>query len=246
MAIAAGGLVVVIILIVVLVRNRGSDSIDMQNLARLDAQLEQSLADCAQEADPDACRERKVQLAAEAVGTADVCQSLADEAYDECVWTVARTQENVATCLDMQDVGKAVTCADAIFLKLALANVSAETCDSIQDEQKKTDCLAAVAGPLTQENCLERKDAAFCSEFDLFVRATVAQDPDICDEITDADISAMCVEVVAPGDRDFDGLDEGEESAYGTSDRSSDTDNDGFADREEVDSGYNPNGTGRL
>ena len=175
-----------------------------------------------------------------------MCERLEGGAYDECVWTVAREEGNAATCADMLDSAKAATCADAIYLKRALEEEDAAACESISDAEKKTACLAAIAGPTTRENCLTRNGAAYCAEFDLYLQAEAAQDPDKCAMITDADLSELCVELVSPGDRDFDGLDAGEEAAYGSSDTSADTDGDGFADSEEIKNGNNPNGSGML
>ncbi|MFH0852976.1 MAG: hypothetical protein V1853_01040 [bacterium] len=48
------------------------------------------------------------------------------------------------------------------------------------------------------------------------------------------------------GDTDSDGLSDIDESFYGTEIDNQDTDGDGYLDGEEVDNGYNPNGTGTL
>ena len=47
-------------------------------------------------------------------------------------------------------------------------------------------------------------------------------------------------------DTDSDGLDDKEESMYNTDLYSVDTDHDGYGDLDELKSGYNPNGSGRL
>jgi hypothetical protein len=48
------------------------------------------------------------------------------------------------------------------------------------------------------------------------------------------------MERTLPGDRDFDGLDAAEEESIGTSDTNTDTDGDGYSDKEEVLTGHDP------
>lgn len=258
-----------VVLALVFVRGRRSVSVDQQNLARVETQLEQSLSGCAQEADPDACREQKVRIAAEATGAESLCGYLEGEPYDECVWTLAREQNDADLCGLIKEEGKAATCADSILLKTAMAELDADLCADIASAETRASCEEAVAGPLTRANCLERKDADYCAQFDLYVSAREKQDPDMCAQITDADLASTCVEIVTPGDRDFDGLDADEEALLGSSDRSTDsdadglsdadetnaygtdpanadTDGDGYTDGSEVQNGYNPNGPGTL
>lgn len=271
-ALIAGAVVLavgLIVLALLFVRSRRSVSIDQENLARVGTQLEQSLAGCAEEPDPDACRAQKVRLAAEATGAESLCGYLEGEAYDECVWTLAREQDDRELCELIADEGNAATCSDSILLKAAMADLDPDLCADIVSPETKASCEEVVAGPLTSTNCPDRRDADYCAQFELYVTAQERQDPDVCDQISDRELSSTCVEVVSPGDRDFDGLDAEEEELLGSSDTSSDTDGDGlsdadeanvygsdpanadtdgdgFADGSEVQNGYNPNGPGTL
>lgn len=235
-----------IVAAVLFVRSRSRVSVDGQYLARIESQLEQTLAGCANEPDPDACRAEKVRTAARATGTAGLCQYLEGESHDACVWTIAREQGDVAVCAGIEDGARAVECADALYLKQAASASDADVCLLVADEMKRNGCVEALADPITKEDCLARKDAAYCAQFDLYLAAAASQNPDLCAEITDADVQSFCVDDVSPGDRDFDGLDEEDERIYGTSDTSRDTDGDGYDDASEIQSGYNPNGPGPL
>lgn len=251
------------------VRSRRAVSVDQQNLARVESQLEQSLAGCAQEPDPDACREQKVRLAAEATAADSLCEYLDGDAYDECVWTIARENEDADTCARIQDEEKSVVCADSILLKLAMAQSDEGLCAGIRSAETKASCEESVAGPLTQGNCPDRRDADYCAQFDLYVRAVNAGDPGVCDQITDLELATKCEDIVSHADGDDDGLDAGTEASLGTSDASTDsdadglsdgeevnryasnpavadTDGDGYSDGSEVQNGYNPNGPGTL
>lgn len=265
-ALLAVGLIVGAVLFV---RGRQSANVDREYLARTAAQLEQTVAGCASQTDPDACRERAVQNAVGTTGQASLCDQLDGAARDECVWSVAHDQDDASLCAAISDATKAIACEDAILLKQALASLDAGSCEGISDADKKASCLEAVAGPLTQRNCHERESEEYCAQFDLLVQAKNARNPDLCAAISDADLASMCVDAVFPGDRDDDGLDGEEEALHGSSDTSADTDGDGLSDADEVNAyesdpanpdtdgdgypdgsevqnGYNPNGAGTL
>lgn len=266
---AAALAVVIVVAAVLFVRGRATVMGETQLLARVETQLDQSLAGCAQEADPAACREKKVLAAAEATGADSLCARLEGDAGDECIWKVAREREDETICAQILDAENATLCSDGILLARAVASLDSELCAGIQDAEKKTGCQLTIAGPVTSENCVERNDESYCAQFGAYLAAKEAKDPDLCEQIGDPRLLETCRNAVSPGDRDLDGLDASEESAYGSSDTATDSDGDGlsdfseiteyesdpanadsdgdgFSDGSEVENGYNPNGPGTL
>jgi len=249
-ALVAGAALLAVALVVgavLFVRSRQTVVIATQNMDRVQSQLTASLAGCAQEADPEACRKKKVDLAAKATGAASVCEQLSGADHDGCVWNVARDRKDPASCEAIVDEARRSECNDVLYLQLAVSAKDAGLCDKIVLDRTKTNCQATVAGPITEANCPERgKDAAYCADLAAMNAAIDHEDLDACDAIATADLSAECADAVGIPDFDNDGLDADQEALYGSSDKLADTDGDGYSDFAEVEAGYNPAGPGKL
>lgn len=249
-ALVAGAAVLAAALIVgavLFVRSRQKVEIASQNMDRVMTQLEASLTGCAQEADPEACRKKKVDLAAKATGAASVCDQLSGVDHDGCVWSVAKDRKDPESCQAVADESRRNECNDVLYLQLAVAAKDAGLCEKIVLDGAKANCQATIAGPMTEANCAERgKDAAYCADFAAMNAAIVRDDLDACAAIATAELSAECVDAIGIPDFDRDGLDADQEAIYGSSDKLADTDGDGYSDLAEVEAGYNPAGPGRL
>ncbi len=246
----AGAAVIAVALIVgavLFVRSRQKVEIASQNMDRIEAQLASSLAGCAQEPDPEECRNQKVLLAAKATGASTVCEQLTGSDHDSCVWTVAKDREDPESCAAIADVERAKTCSDQINVRLALSKKDASFCDKVLDAAKQDGCRNSVDGPLTEANCVGRgSDQAVCDKLAQFEAAVAAKDPSKCLELSDETEQSRCADLVGTGDVDLDGLMADEERSYGSSDTNPDTDGDGYSDFAEVKAGYNPAGPGKL
>lgn len=249
-AIISGAVVLAVLIVlgaVWFVRSRQGVAIERENLTRVEAQLDQTLAACAQEPDPDACRQRQVRLAAEASGAAGVCDALEGTAMDDCVWGVAREQADADACARIGDETSRVTCHDDVVVAAAISGGDSDACADVTDESRRTNCLALLAGPLTVDSCLSRgKEAAYCEAFTRVESLIAANDRAGCASVIDEDLRMRCVDRIGIPDADADGLDYDQEVRYGTSDLARDSDGDGFSDGDEVRNGYNPNGPGML
>ncbi len=264
------GIIVVVIMMVL--KARQSIRVETQSLDRVESQLEQSLEGCAQEADPDACRQKKIVAAAQATGAASLCEKLEDEDRDECIWKIARERKNPETCADIADEENRAICADTLYARIAIDAEDLEMCEKISDEELKENCIGTIKGPITIENCSERGESeSMCADLALRIQAVASADSSICEQIVDEDERGICNELVASVevDADGDGLDAEQESNYGSSDQNIDTDSDGltdvqeiktyktdpanpdtdgdsYSDGSEVENGYNPLGEGKL
>ncbi len=249
-ALVAGAAVLGVALIVgavLFVRSRQKVEIATQNMDRIEAQLTASLAGCAEQPDPDACRKKKVLLAAQATGAASVCEQLEGVDHDGCVWTIARDREDPESCAAIIDVTRRTECADVLYLKAAIAAKDPSACEKIIGEKAKSNCATTLGGSLTVANCAERgKDAAYCADMAAMNAAVSTSDLEACRAIGTSDLRAECEDAIGIPDFDKDGLDADEEAQYGSSDRLADTDGDGYSDQAEIEAGYNPNGEGKL
>jgi len=249
-ALVAGAATLAVALIIgaiLFVRSRQRVEIATENMDRINSQLATSLAGCAQEPDPDACRKKKVLLAAQATGAASVCEQLEGVDHDACVWTVASDRKDPESCAAIFDDARRNYCSDVLYLKAAISSMDGTTCQKIVGDKAKASCLATIAGPVTVSNCAERgKDAAFCSDLAAMNAAISASDLEACKAISTTELRAECEDAIGIPDFDKDGLDAEEEAQYGSSDRLADTDGDGYSDKDEIEAGYNPNGDGKL
>jgi hypothetical protein len=249
-AIIAGAVVIgvaIIVGVVLFVRSRRSVAIDEQNLSRLETQLEQSLEGCAQEPDPAACREEKVRAAAAATGAASLCEELEGTPRDDCVWSVAQDQRDPEECLNISDEAVRQRCYNSLQVAMAAANDDMTACDKVIDEAWKEECRRNLSRPGSADECYALgRDESECADYAAVEAARSAQDPDLCQAVVSQVLRDDCIDKVGIGDRDFDGLDAGQEALYGSSDTNPDTDGDGYRDGDEVAAGYSPVGSGRL
>lgn len=265
-----GGAVVmalaIIIAAVFVVRSR-SQQVQVQELV---TQVESLVEGCDMSDDPDACRFTIAEEQAGRIGAVEICEVLEGEAYDDCVWTTARSWMQEDFCKDIVDKDTEVRCWNEVVQMIARETADRSYCEKLKGDVYEASCLAYLtAGEVTTENCESYYDAMTCADLSVTERAVAARNPDLCEEIVDENAYEECVDSVRVTDRDLDGLEEVYEIELGTSDLSSDsdgdglsdfqevkefgtdpldedTDGDGYLDGEEVKGGYNPLGEGLL
>jgi hypothetical protein len=189
---------------------------------------------------------------------------------DDCLWSLAREQEDAEWCKEITEEATQGSCTDEIHQRLAIKFQDADHCWEMQDREKAEVCARTIEErQVTEENCEAYFSQEICVDRLTIERAVAAKNPDICAEVTDVSLLEDCIESVGIADRDLDGLDEAREKEMGSSDTDkdsdddgledaeevfeyktnpvvADTDKDGYTDGQEVQSGYNPLGAGRL
>ncbi|HLD20975.1 MAG TPA: hypothetical protein VJB64_02680 [Patescibacteria group bacterium] len=251
-ALIAGGvilLIVVVFVVVRLIQNARQEEVLVQNGGT------DELTACETAANPDGCREGLVEDLAASEGSEELCELLeAQEDQDNCYWSVARANQDVKPCSSISVPEDAQRCADGVMEAQALEVADPALCAQIGDAARASRCEESIAGPLTSENCADRRPDA-CADIALFEEATATLEVEICEGIVDESIRLSCYDAVEDTlarepnqdvDTDQDGLTDEEEEVYGTDPENSDTDGDSYLDGDEVAAGYDPNGPGKL
>lgn len=249
--IASGVILVIVVLFVAirLIQSSRQEEVLFQNGGT------DELAGCETAADPDGCREGVVVDLATSEGLEEMCELLsAQEVKDNCYWAVARTSQEVQPCSMISLSKDADRCKDDVLETTALANADVDLCTQIADLARATRCKESIAGPLSSENCADRRPDA-CADIALFEEAQELLDSTRCERIVDESIRLSCYDAVEDAlarepdqdvDTDQDGLTDAQETDYGTDPENPDTDDDSYPDGAEVDAGYDPNGSGVL
>lgn len=239
-AIVAGGFVMAVVIVIVVLRLlRGvGDSADLRAVVQ---------DRCKNAQDQEACLQAQTQRTAKENGNLKLCSDLLGDAFDGCVWELALDRQDPELCKKLNSIENQEQCFVGIVDRLAVQKNDQLICDQIQDEVKRTACKDVVQGPVTAENCLSRgKEAKQCEMLAVAEEANKKQDIRVCDTLKDERV-LFCKELVIKDDPDFDGLSSAEETIiYKTNPHKADSDNDGYADGDEVKAGYNPNGPGKL
>jgi hypothetical protein len=229
------GLIAIVVAVVLLARWwQQSQQLNVQS-EREQGQVEDLVATCSRAANPQACEEQRVNDAALRLG-AEACKALEGDAYDGCVWNVAREQRNPEVCQGIKDGVSQTACSDELYRRIALSNTDSKSCDKISDEQDKSACNETVLASIAvQGTCAEHGvDESVCDQQDLFSQIVASRNPARCAELADEARRLDCTDTIGPGDVDLDGLNATEEAILGTSDLSADTDDDGLNDYDEV------------
>ncbi len=253
-AIVAGAVVVgvvVIILAVVLVRSvrqgwQGNQA-EQNIVERVEQRIEDSLEDCEDTADPEQCQARLIQNEAEGGGGLVICEMLEGEDFDDCVFGLARDQENVAWCDYIDEEEDKLVCQSDLILLEARATTDYSLCETIPLEEWKESCQTQLLVIVLDNGTCETSgvDLETCQFHSTIEQATVEGDLETCERYEE-EYPGICFATVYQADNDDDGLRLWQEEEYGTSDFDPDSDNDGYGDWNEVQAGYNPAGEGVL
>lgn len=230
-----------VIFIVSIVNNIGGRS--AQVTPEMQDDIQRAIAKCQQTDDPEGCISLIAQELAQENGNGDYCMDLEGQPYIDCITLAAISSEDSSLCRRITEDDQArIDCNDAAVGRSQKQSASLAECENYMDADRIDQCERTWTRRAIQDsNCLSMGvDAELCSYGELIIEAQGKQDPDICDTISDDYYQGYCHQVTEPGDRDFDGLDEFTEADYGTSDRDSDTDGDGYSDYEEIQNGFDP------
>ncbi len=212
---------------------------------------------CSTALNSEKCEAQRISSSARSGGVAQLCETLDGSKRDACLFGVARETKDVELCQKIVDALVLQTCSDNISQKLALEADDAALCRDIIDEEKRSRC----------EQTLTPVDTTTVF-YQTVEEGKRKRDPSVCAVLSDDELDG-CLDFVGPADLDLDGLSADEETLAGSSDASqdtdqdglgdfdevrvyltnpskADTDGDGFKDGQEVSSGYNPSGKGRL
>lgn len=264
-------LVIVILFAVRLIGSRKQQaSIAVRN-DRLSEQVDDQLESCADTANPEGCRTKKIKDAASSLGIASICNKLEGVDFDNCIWDLAKKKNNPEDCQYIKDEESKLVCADNLYSILARTNNDIDYCKEIKDEIRNSQCIKYLSKKLAEtEGCdSDGVDASVCETHLRLQDIIATRNPASCDVFESETDKESCLDSVGYGDIDGDGLDAEEESMYGTDDTktdtdgdslsdydevnewdtdplNTDTDGDGFSDSDEINAGYSPTGEGKL
>lgn len=191
---------------------------------------------CQSENDVEKCIAGAGTQLAKETGSVEYCEELKDEEYDICIGFAASTAQDADICKKMKDSEREVNCNDAIVTNQLGSDYEYEDCEDLEDQERLESCQSRwVISAARVGNCEhEAVSDEVCAYGQLLQEAVDLQDPVGCELISDNGMQELCLEIVGPGDKDFDGLDSDEEEYRGTSDTDTDSDDDGLGDYEEI------------
>lgn len=214
-----------------------------EKMEEVEVQVSRAEAECLSAQDQEKCISRIAFRLASDHGDSDYCIDIADAVErDECYTVAAVVSLNADGCTDVESAELRANCEDAILAQTIDVNDGIEACEGFSQEVDRVSCKSVYefTGMLA-EDCLSRGiSQQLCDDGAIMLQAIANENPDYCDQILNEEQVMTCIELVTVIDRDQDGLTEEEELLYGTDDRNPDTDGDGFGDRQEIESGYDP------
>ena len=186
--------------------------------------------------DVDECIASAAPRLAQQTGDIAYCDELEGNDYDSCAALSALTSLDIDDCKRIEDQKTKDDCNDAIVTQTMSGDYAYSDCEEYSSSEKVDNCHALWAQNASIDgNCdNEIISDAQCKYGAIIAEAIEAQDPTQCYLVGIREYKYTCLEMVGPGDKDFDGLDADEERYQGTSDENSDSDDDGLSDYEEV------------
>jgi hypothetical protein len=243
-----GGLVIAVLVIVLVVRstdkkqNLSQEASSSQTFSTArETESPPSTISCERAQDPSLCEQYAMKQRAVLSQDISVCEKLQGGQKEDCLWGVANAKQDEKICERLKEEVSQTACADAILFDQAIRSSKIALCDKITRSLTKEGCEQYILGPITPDTCAARgKDAAYCEMLSVSEQAIKAQDRSMCDVLKE-DQEKLCQERVVFDDPDFDGLDSGsEKNVYKTDPRKTDTDGDGYSDKQEIDTGHDP------
>jgi len=264
-------LIAAIIFAVVWITKSKNQSAQNQAAVLVEQQLNQTLANCDTEKNPEACRASIIEAVAQENVAAELCLSLEEEAKISCVWKVARENYNSDTCDLIEEKSVKQECANSVYQALAFRDSDISWCEKISGDITRERCVNTMSEEIAKNKGCSGTgiDQSVCDRQNNLSAAITSEDPDVCMTLAENDDQIVCLDTVGSGDRDHDSLSADLEIKLGSSDTSldsdsdglsdtdeynlyktnpgkADTDDDGYNDKQELEDGYNPLGSGKL
>lgn len=265
-----GGALLIILVVVIMVRNlsivRQSAS-EVEQRERMMQIVNGSVSFCDDDPYPSVCRKRLVNTKAREFGSSDMCEVLQNEERASCVYDVIRETLDINDCTPLDGDDHDV-CRDRVIRLSAQDKLDLALCSGIADDNERSTCHRITTDMIVSSGrCIELGvDPDLCEINATIIRAKHNLDPDVCNDLQ-ADNKERCIDEVRSAvqedrffsddepeplepdngtlDSDFDGISNNDErTLYGTDPYNPDTDNDGYSDKTEIDSGFNPLGSG--
>jgi len=270
-----GGTVVLVALVifgVVWLVNSHKAAVRTANITALaEQELDRSITACDKKKNSKACQSNLVEDAALKSGVVELCDKLDGEANVSCVWIFAREQYKPEVCGMISVKDKQLECYDSVYRALANRDADISWCEKISSDSTRARCVNTMSETIARTiGCAGTGiDQSVCDRLTALAAAVASEDPDKCAALADNNDQVGCLDSVGSGDRDHDDLDAALETSLGSSDTSvdsdgdgltdadeyyiyktdpakADTDDDGYNDGDEIKSGYNPLGSGKL
>ena len=214
-----------------------------EKIEEMVVQVSRAEAECLNAQDTEKCISAVAFRLASDHGDSDYCVDISDTVErDECFLTASIVSLDADGCAEVDDIALRTQCEDAILAQTIDDGYGIEACAGFSDEDDRSNCESSyILDAMLMDDCIDRGvDQGICDYGQIIVTAVANQNPDLCDDISDEEYYGTCLEMITVVDRDQDGLTEDQENRYGTDDRNPDTDGDGFTDKQEIDSGYDP------
>jgi len=204
--------------------------------------LERNLAACETAEDTETCRTQARQDAARTTGEAAMCKELFGGDYDNCVELIARDRVDATLC-DLLSTESQGTCHDAVVLLESVQQKNYARCSDIVDVGVRRSCedqlipLLIDAGTCVTSGV----DAVICDREKQMDQVIASGNVNECSQLADQGQIDLCESVFRSTDQDEDGISDFDEvRIYGTDPNNSDTDGDGYPDGVEIDGGFDP------
>lgn len=206
-------------------------------------------------------------------GDSKYCQELNGVSFDQCLYSVATSKNEEKYCQNIEGDKLKKKCEDQFAYKKYIEDGDYKGCQELEYFQNQ--CLFEVFKDYSSLNeCRGLQDLGkkLCLDIVYRKKAVQEQNRGLCDKIINKRIKYDCIKLVEnnlAGDSDGDGIRDKQEIEYGTNPYSPDTDGDGLTDKEEavkyhtdpsqkdtdgdgysdgdeIRTGYNPLGEGKL
>jgi|GEM_PF-6654341 hypothetical protein len=232
---------------------------------------ETSQEECGADGNTEGCEVDLIYTNAKELGSVEICRLMEkEEDVDSCIMAVARKWDRPDYCSEIGNKEVSEHCESLLYFFMAMEYQDESYCLKIPAQEPQASCHLRFEGPLTQENCRDRiSETEYCDDLDTIAHAQLTSNAHLCYQLKTLNGWIECIDLVGYPDDDGDGLTLSEEDIMGTSDLDEDTDDDElsdfyeakeyftnpldddtdddtYLDGEEVASGYNPRGEGRL
>ncbi|PIX62430.1 hypothetical protein CO057_02985 [Candidatus Uhrbacteria bacterium CG_4_9_14_0_2_um_filter_41_50] len=203
------------------------------------SEIERKVQDC-DEDKKDYCTSKYWTQAALDAKNVEYCKMVGDEWLASCVDQIALDVGDAELCSALKDQEK-TDCADAVLLQNGVATSSFSLCEGIIESGVNNSCVNQVAKDLAEEgNCPASGFGADQCAAQIKLSKVINEGTCLKFQISSIEYES-CIDALADRDSDGDGLSDLDEiQIYKTDHNDADSDNDGYNDGVEINSGFDP------